>query len=135
MMQQNVTDLTQEQHQAIDLLILGKSISCIAEELNIRRETLWRWRKLPAFQQLQRDLRERRREEMHELTSDIVYLALKGLRNELQYVHNSSYGGRLPAAVAALRLFKDTPLLTPMETSVTMVEEGDDASLAPSPRA
>lgn len=42
--------LTELQHQAISLLMLGKGPKVICDQLDIERATLWAWRKLPKFQ-------------------------------------------------------------------------------------
>ena len=38
-----------QQQQALSLLVSGKSVDEISEELDIHRTTLWRWRKQPDF--------------------------------------------------------------------------------------
>jgi hypothetical protein len=41
--------LTDQQLQAIELLVQGTRPGVIARKIGISRETLWRWRKLPQF--------------------------------------------------------------------------------------
>ena len=42
--------LSDPQVRAIDLLLLGRGVQEIADEVGVDRSTLWRWRQIPAFQ-------------------------------------------------------------------------------------
>ena len=45
-----MADLTAQQNQALTLLITGRSIPEIAQELGLHRSTVWRWSREPAFE-------------------------------------------------------------------------------------
>lgn len=109
-MHQNVTDLSAEQHQAIDLLVAGQTISNIAETLGIHRQTLWRWRQNPEFQRIYRQLRAQRIEEIRDLTGETVRLALSVLHREMQSVQQSGWHNRLEKAALVLKILRNEPL-------------------------
>jgi hypothetical protein len=44
-----IAGLTERQLRAVELLVQGGKPGAVAEKVGIARETLWRWRKLPAF--------------------------------------------------------------------------------------
>lgn len=125
-MSQNVTDLSPEQNQAIDLLISGKAVGDIAEELGVHRRTLWRWRQLPEFQQTLRELQTRRHEEMRELTADILHLTLTALHSEAKSIVTDSWN-RLEKAGIMLKLLRNEPLIAPIphnpETMISIMSD------------
>jgi hypothetical protein len=45
----SVPRLSDKQLLAIDLLVTGKAVAKVAEEVGVSRETLWRWRQTPEF--------------------------------------------------------------------------------------
>jgi hypothetical protein len=61
--------LTDQQLQAIELLIQGSRPGVVARKIGIARETLWRWRQLPEF----RTHLERLRYELHTARVDRVW--------------------------------------------------------------
>ena len=115
-MHQNVTDLTDKQAQAIDLLLSGNNTCNTAEMLGINRQTLWRWRQLPAFQQAQRECRAERFHRRHELIDEIIERSLACVLEEVKRAEKSSWN-RFETAVMALKLFKATPAAVPAVTS------------------
>ena len=65
--------LTEPQRQAIEMLTLGKSQVAIAEELNVARETVCRWFRLPSFKEaLDKSASEVRSQARPRLTSLIT---------------------------------------------------------------
>jgi hypothetical protein len=64
-----VEDLTDKQLQAVDLLVQGDRPGMVAHKLGIARETLWRWRQLPAF----KDQVVRLRYELHVARVDRIW--------------------------------------------------------------
>lgn len=135
-MSQNVTDLTSEQNQAIDLLISGKTTGDIAQTLGIHRRTLWRWRQLPAFQQVYRELQTRRQEEMRELTAETLRLTLTALHLEAQHCVEHSWN-RLEKAGTLLKLLRNEPLIAPIphnpESMVSILVEALEGNYSHSP--
>lgn len=109
-MQQNVTDLTSEQQQAIDLYLAGKSTGNIAKELGIHRQTLWRWQQIPAFQQAYREVLSAHHEEIRDLTRETIQLAIEALREEMLALKKSTHN-RVDRAGTVLRLLRNEPLL------------------------
>jgi hypothetical protein len=72
-MQQNATVLRREQELALELLILGHSDIDIAQNLGVRRETIWRWKhRDPTF-----------RAALHERRATVTDAAAERLRSLL----------------------------------------------------
>ncbi|MFZ4541907.1 MAG: helix-turn-helix domain-containing protein [Rickettsiales bacterium] len=63
-MQQNASDLTPEQAQAIELLLSGHTPCRIAQSMGLHRATIYRWRQLATLQALEHQLEQRRRDEL-----------------------------------------------------------------------
>ncbi len=110
-MHPNVTDLTPQQEQAIELLLMGKPPSHIAEELGIHRQTLWRWRQLPAFAALQRELQQRRQEEIRERFTEVMRLAFVSLERELKLAEDPKKYNPIETALNVIRLMHSVPVL------------------------
>lgn len=120
-MYQNVTDLSPEQNQAIDLLMAGHTPCNIADQLGVHRQTLWRWRKLPAFQQVQRELLARRRDEMRDEIREIMRLSMVALRRELVDAENPKRYNPIATALNTLRLIQNVPLFVELADAPTPV--------------
>ena len=108
MMQQELTD---QQHQAIELFATGQKPRCIAETLNIRRETLWRWRQLPEFQQAYRERQQLRREETRDQIAEIVRLALASITRELADAENPKKYNPFKDALNVLTFLRNEQLM------------------------
>lgn len=108
-MHQNVTDLTPEQLQAIDLYHSGQTTCNIAKLLGIHRQTLWRWRQLPAFQEAYHTSQQQRREEMQERVNEIMRLSLLAIEKELKKTEEG--WGKFDEALQVLRVVNAYPLL------------------------
>lgn len=106
-MQQSLSPL---QEQAIELLVSGLKLRCVAEQLNIRRETLWRWRQLPIFQEAYHDRRDFMRAEMSEQITEIMRLSLVSLERELSRAE-TAYSNPIATALQVLRLMQPAQLL------------------------
>ena len=125
-MHQNVTDLTPQQNQALELFVEGKTPCNIADTLGIHRQTIWRWRKLPAFQQMQRELLERRREDMRDKLAEVMRLSLASVARELEKVDDPYRSNPIDTAMRVLNLYQRSTLFATLETERT--EEGIKAS-------
>ncbi len=97
-------ELTDQQREAIELFTSGKKLGCIAETLNIRRETLWRWRQLPEFQQAHQEMKQLRREELREQVEDLVRLSFTVITREL--TREDSHFHRDRQLAASLNILK-----------------------------
>lgn len=122
-MHQNVTDLSPEQNQAIELLISGKNPCNIAEELGIHRQTLWRWRQLPVFQSAYRECLAVRRESMHDTVDTIIEKSLQAVLREANMLDRGMC--KLDRAATILKLFRSVPLRAPREEPIKTVESSD----------
>ena len=105
-------ELTEKQHQAIELLLSGSDMRCIAETLGIRRETLWRWRQLPLVQQAQREQWEIRRGQMRDSVAGVLQLALETVEKGLRDGCYGNYGLRVNTALRVLQMFQSSYVVT-----------------------
>jgi hypothetical protein len=71
--------LSEKQERAIELLIIHGNFVRVAEELNIERSTLWRWRKEPRFATAYREARQAISERTRELLQLASTRAVKRL--------------------------------------------------------
>lgn len=110
-MSQIVPDLSEKQHQAIELIINGQNFSDIASALDIDRRTLWRWRQLPDFQQAHAERKAALRSEMQERVHNIMHLSLMVVERELA---STGYAKPLGTALQVLKL-ASLPTLIPTD--------------------
>jgi hypothetical protein len=66
---EKITGLTEPQLRAVELLVQGGRPGAVAEKVGVARETLWRWRQLPAF----KDRLIRLRYELHVARVDRIW--------------------------------------------------------------
>jgi len=66
---ERITELTEPQLRAVELLVQGGRPGVVAEKVGVARETLWRWRKLAAFN----DRLVRLRYELHAARVDRIW--------------------------------------------------------------
>ena len=69
--------LTEAQKRAAQLMFDGYPVGKIAEEIGVHRATIWRWRRLPAFQKeyeriLNRFLKDKRAETMRRIREERI---------------------------------------------------------------
>ena len=66
-----IEQLTARQQKALEMLCAGASLAEVAARLNVRRETVWRWKQIPIIAKSLRDNREKTVEQaahrIHEL--------------------------------------------------------------------
>jgi hypothetical protein len=103
-MHQNVTDLSPEQAQALDLLMAGQNPCNIAKTLGIHRQTLWRWRQLPAFQVAHQELMQRQRDELHDRMAEVLRLSLAAVERALQHAEDDRRIVPIETALSVLKL-------------------------------
>jgi hypothetical protein len=109
----NVTSLTARQQLAAQMLAEGIALKDIAKELKVRRETVSRWRKRPAFQKQYDHIIEenkkmyiKARAEMREnLQHEVTYLMSEALRT-LNRQLNHTYDNLSDRAKLALDVLK-----------------------------
>jgi hypothetical protein len=93
--------LSEKQHAAIELLVLGKSLGAIAKVIEIDPRTLYRWRKDPDFA----DELEQRRDELWGAAAErlraLVHPSLDVLEGQL---HDRYDRARFNAATMLLKL-------------------------------
>lgn len=80
--------LTSKQIQAVHLLVRGDSVFQITHSLKLRRETLWKWKRIPEFKgEYQRVLTETRAE-LQTTIEDVFQEALQEMKRELKRYDN-----------------------------------------------
>ena len=101
--------LTHKQYQAIDLLASGTPVRYIAEVLQIRRETLWRWRQMPEFQRVQHERQQLLHLEMKEQVLEVMRLALASVTRDLKQAEDPTRYNPLATALDVLKLLHPSP--------------------------
>lgn len=112
-MSENVRELSPEQHQAFELLMSGQKLSDIAAALNIDLRTLYRWRQLPAFVQLQREAQQQRHEDMRGRVTEVMRLAFVALERELKDAEDPKRYNPKTTAFEVIKLLHSLPMLAP----------------------
>lgn len=102
--------LTTKQLEAVRLLASGKSATTIAHLLDLRRETLSRWRKVPAFAAEYERLMEGMRSEMAPRLTQLVHRSIAALYDEIDGRAKCDHA-RVRAAINVLKLLKAESLL------------------------
>lgn len=110
MSQNSLERLTTKQLEAVQLLASGKSATTIAHLLDLRRETLSRWRKIPAFAAEYERLMEGMRAEMAPCLTQLVHRSIAALYNEIDGSGKCDHA-RVRAAINVLKLLKAEELL------------------------
>lgn len=105
-MHPNVTDLTDKQRQAIELLTSGMNPCNIANALGIQRQTLWRWRQNPEFQRVYRELQQARHEELRDRLHEVLRLSLVSIARGLAPADDLKRGNPLDRAFQTLRILR-----------------------------
>ena len=77
--------LTSKQRRAIYLLARGMSNNDVVKALKIRRETLWRWKKLPEFAKNFEHVMEELRTGMQHRLSYMIDASITAVQSELAY--------------------------------------------------
>ena len=115
------TKLNETQHQAIVMLASGKPASAVATALDVRKETISRWRQLPEFQAEVNAIIEEVREAARNRLAAMVDKALEVIEADLQATDNAAQRSR--AAFKILQLvggnalaFTEKPLPTDAAT-------------------
>ena len=97
------TKLNENQLLAIPLIAQGVSGKDIANKLNVAKETISRWKKIPEFQaEVNKLLKEYREETQHKLRS-LVNIALEVVREELENINSEQ---RLATALKVIQNMK-----------------------------
>jgi hypothetical protein len=121
--------LTPQQEYAASLLVSGETTWAIACKLNICRETISRWKQLPAFQEELHRLTEEAREETRYRLSRLVDASIDALWEELHHERHDSRP--LQAALGILKLMTNErtpiPLKAPQNPSVIDMTPTDPA--------
>lgn len=102
MSQKTECELTAEQHQAVQLLVIGKSCTEVAETLGKDRRSIYRWRQNPhfvaEFNRQCKEIYETGQTRLHGL-----------LHKAISVVENQLDNGSFKAAMEVLRLLNVTP--------------------------
>ena len=97
------TKLNENQLLAIPLVAQGVSGKDIANKLNVAKETISRWKKIPEFQaEVNKLLKEYREETQHKLRS-LINIALEVVREDLE---NTNSEQRLATALKIIQNMK-----------------------------
>jgi hypothetical protein len=105
------------QVRAARLLAYGETTNSITSKLKVRRETLSRWKRLPAFKAQMEQIIEEERIQMQYKLSRLADTALETLWDEMQFIPGGNPRVRLQAALSVLRLLGVERLVLPSENS------------------
>jgi hypothetical protein len=130
-MQQNLTDLTTQQLQAIELLSLGQSYSLIGEKLGLSRDTLWRWRKQEAFLHAIEAAKTRQLAPLRAQAHELMRLSLTALARELKKAEDPKAYNPINTAFKVLEFMKTSGLLSePLPAAIEIAFEQTSESTA-----
>lgn len=115
------TKLNETQHQAIVMLASGKPASAVAAALDVRKETISRWKQLPEFQAEVNALIEDVRESTRNRLASMVEKALEAIEADLQATDNPAQRSRTAFRILQLvggnaLAFTEKPLPTDANT-------------------
>jgi hypothetical protein len=89
------------QQRALELILAGHSVTDIASQVGVRRETVWRWRQDPSFAS-EVDLRQaQRRQSIHDELDAGVIESVRMLRGPMADT-DAPPGARVRAATALM---------------------------------
>lgn len=114
--------LTPKQDRAVGLLLAGKSGTEAAAEVGVRRETVSRWRKLPAFAAALAEGRAALVEYRREVTAALI-------DDSLRVVREAVGGGDVPTAARVILAPHLAPFAGGAEPGATRVEHSGNVSL------
>lgn len=106
------TKLNETQHQAIVMLASGKPASAVAAALDVRKETISRWKQLPEFQAEVNALIEDVRESTRNRLASMVEKALVVIEGDLDTADNPH---RVRTAFKVLQMLGADRLALPEE--------------------
>jgi hypothetical protein len=125
------TKLNETQHQAIVMLASGKPASAVAAVLDVRKETVSRWRQLPEFQAEVNAIIEDVREAARNRLAAMVDKALEVIEADLRATDNAARRSR--AAFKILQLVGGTALAfteKPLPTDANTIRKKQDSDRA-----
>lgn len=76
--------LTAKQIQAAHLLVSGHSIFEITRSLKLRRETLWKWKKIPEFKEEYERIITETKSYLQTSIEDVFQESLRAMKQELK---------------------------------------------------
>ncbi|MEQ1704493.1 MAG: phBC6A51 family helix-turn-helix protein [Rickettsiales bacterium] len=76
--------LTSKQIQAIHFLVHGDSVFLISQNLKIRRETLWKWKRFPEFKEEYERVLAETKAEMQTSLEEVFQESLRAMKRELK---------------------------------------------------
>ena len=76
--------LTAKQIQAAYLLVSGESTFFIAKNLKLRRETLWKWKKIPEFKEEYERVTAETKAYLQTSIEDVFQESLQAMKRELR---------------------------------------------------
>mgnify|MGYP003392983635 FL=1 len=80
--------LTSKQLQAVHLLVSGDSVFQITRNLKIRRETLWKWKRIPEFKEEYERVIAETKAELQTSIEDVLQESLQEMKRELKRYDN-----------------------------------------------
>ena len=99
-----------KQQRALDLILAGHSVTDIASQVGVRRETVWRWRNDPSFASEVSVRQAQRRQSIHDELDAGVIESVRMLRG-LVADTDAPPGARVRAATALMDRAGLTPSL------------------------
>ena len=90
-----------KQQRALELILAGHSVTDIAAQVGVRRETVWRWRNDPSFASEVSVRQAQRRQSIHDELDAGVIESVRMLRGLVAYT-DAPPGARVRAATALM---------------------------------
>lgn len=114
------TKLNETQHRAIQLLASGKTGTAVAAMLDVRKETICRWRQLPEFQEELVNLMDELRETGKNRLVAMMDKALSVIEDDLH--NNKNRQQRVRSAFKVLQLLGNASFVWPYKPTTAMVD-------------